>query len=138
MALPASAIDGKGEVTLALSPLPRVKCRPQQLSAVFSNLLRNAVAAIAPGGHITIRSGESHGAVVLEVQDDGRGIPPERLAHLFDPMFRVEKGRVGTSWGLFVSRSIVSEHGGHLEIASTPGEGTTARILLPLPLAEAA
>ena len=70
--------------------------------------------------------------VVLEIKDDGRGIPSDRLAHLFDPSFRVEGSRVSTNWGLFTSRSIVADHGGQIEIASTEGLGTTAKISLPI------
>jgi signal transduction histidine kinase len=108
------------------------------LTAVFSNLLRNAAAAIESAGTIQITSDQRGADVVLEVRDDGRGIPAERLSRLFDPGFRVQSGRVGTSWGLFVSRSIISEHGGQLEISSAVGRGTTAKIVLPLPLAGAA
>jgi signal transduction histidine kinase len=138
VALLGAELGGKADVKLDLEPLPLVKCRPQQLSAVFSNLLRNAAAAIETAGTIRIRSGRRGADVVLEVQDDGKGIPEERLPHLFDPGFRVTGSRVGTSWGLFVSRSIISEHGGHLEISSAPGRGTTAKVILPLPLAGAA
>ena len=68
----------------------------------------------------------------MRARDDGRGIEPERLETLFEPAFRVDRGRVATTKrGLFVSRSIVSELGGRLEIASELGEGTTATLTLP-------
>jgi len=64
--------------------------------------------------------------------DDGRGIEPERIGTLFEPTFLVECGRVATTnRGLFVSRSIVSERSGRLEIVSEPGKGTTATLRLP-------
>lgn len=138
VALLGGQLGGKADVKLDLKPLPPVKCRPQQLSAVFSNLLRNAAAAIETAGTIKITSDQRGADVVVEVHDDGKGIPPERLSRLFDPAFRVQGGRVGTSWGLFVSRSIISEHGGQLEISSSVGRGTTAKIILPLPFAGAA
>ncbi|HEY7699038.1 MAG TPA: HAMP domain-containing sensor histidine kinase, partial [Vicinamibacteria bacterium] len=138
VALLESELQGKADVKLDLKPLPPVKCRPQQLTAVFSNLLRNAAEAIESAGTIQISSDQRGADVVLEVRDDGRGIPAERLSRLFEPAFRVQSGRVGTSWGLFVSRSIISEHGGQLEISSAVGRGTTAKIVLPLPLAGAA
>jgi signal transduction histidine kinase len=134
VALLAAEIEGRAGVTLELAPLPPVKCRPQQLSAVFSNLLRNAAAAVDAGGSIRIRSAHRGADVVLEVHDDGRGIPAEQLSRLFDPAFRVQSSRVGTGWGLFVSRSIISDHGGQLEIASALGRGTTATITLPVPV----
>jgi signal transduction histidine kinase len=103
------------------------------MSAVFSNLLRNAAAAIDSKGTITIRSKQLEKEVLLEVRDDGRGIPAERLAGLFDPAFAVHGRRVSTTnWGLFLSRSIIAEHGGQIEIESTEGVGTTATIRLPI------
>lgn len=138
VALFGSQLEGRADVKLDLKPLPPVKCRPQQLSAVFSNLLRNAAAAIETAGTIKISSDHRGADVVVEVHDDGKGIPAERLSRLFDPAFRVQGSRVGTSWGLFVSRSIISEHGGQLEISSAVGRGTTAKIVLPLPFAGAA
>lgn len=132
VALLESELAGKAEVKLDLRPLPPVRCRPQQLSAVFSNLLRNAAAAIETAGTIEITSDRRGAEVVLEVRDDGKGIPAERLSRLFDPGFRVQSGRVAASWGLFVARSIISDHGGLLEISSAVGRGTTAKIVLPL------
>lgn len=119
-------------IELELAELPPLKCRPQQLSTVISNLLRNAAAAVDPGGVIELRSGSTNGTIVIEIRDHGRGIEPERLARLFEPEFRVERDRVTTAnWGLFVARAIASEHRGRLELESAPGRGTTARLSLP-------
>jgi signal transduction histidine kinase len=69
----------------------------------------------------------------MEVEDDGHGIAPSKLSSLFEPGFKSENGRIGTSnWGLFVSRGIVTDHGGRIEIESQEGQGTVARIRLPL------
>ena len=87
VALLGSQLEGKADVKLDLRPIPPVKCRPQQLSAVFSNLLRNAAAAIETGGTIKISSDRRGADVVVEVHDDGKGIPAERLSRLFDPAF---------------------------------------------------
>lgn len=133
MAFLRSELEPRARVKLGLNPLPPVRCRPQQLTAVVSHLLRNAVAAIEDRGNIEVVSDWRDGEIVLEVRDDGRGIPADKLPHLFDPTIRVEGGRVQTTnWGLFVSRAIVNEHGGQIEIVSAPGRGTTARIVLPL------
>lgn len=126
---------GEVRVALDLAPLPPVRCRPQQIGAVLSNLVRNAAASLHGNaeGRIDVESTARNGTAVVEVRDNGRGIEPERLATLFEPAFRVDGGRVATTnWGLFVSRSIVSEHGGRLEIESAPGRGTTARVSLPV------
>jgi two-component system NtrC family sensor kinase len=115
-----------------LGVIPPLRCRPQQLSAVLSNLLRNAADAIDTQGRIVLVTRKLQGNIVLEIRDTGRGIPSEQLATLFEPAFQVEYGRVAaTNWGLFVCRAIVSEHGGELEIESEPGRGTTAKIVLP-------
>lgn len=126
-------LDPKANVLLELKPLPKVKCKPQQMSAVFTNLLRNSANSMDRRGTIQITSDQRGSEVVLEVRDDGKGIAPERLSRLFDPTFRVEGQRVSTTnWGLFISRSIIAEHGGQIEIESTEGHGTTATISLPI------
>ncbi len=125
---------GNARVEMRLAPLPRVKCRPQQIGAVLANLVRNASSAIDANGDgkIEVVSLAGPARVVVEVKDNGRGIEAERLATLFEPSFGVDGGRVATTnWGLFISRSIVSEHGGSLEIESSLGLGTTARVSLP-------
>ncbi len=130
-------LEGKAGVELILKPLPPLMCRPQQMSAVFSNLIRNSAQSMEGKGTIQIQTDKKGNEVVLEVIDDGRGIPSDRLAHLFDPSFRVNGSRVSTNWGLFISRSIVADHGGQIEIASTEGRGTTAKISLPIHTAAA-
>ena len=126
-------LERKLTVKLDLKPLPPVRCRPQQMSAVFSQLLRNAAAATEDRGVVEVASAHHAEEVLLEVHDHGRAIARERLAHIFEPSFRVEGGHVTTSnWGLFVSRAIVNEHGGEIEIDSEEGHGTTARIHLPV------
>jgi signal transduction histidine kinase len=122
-------------VELHLAPLPRIQCRPQQISAVLANLVRNASSALegSGNGRIEVISVAKPERVVVEVKDNGRGIEAKRLETLFEPAFRVDGGRVATTnWGLFLSRSIATDHGGSLEIESTPGSGTTARLSLPL------
>jgi two-component system NtrC family sensor kinase len=126
---------GHLRIELRLSRLPQVKCRPQQIGAVLANLIRNASSALGSNGNgqIEVASHAEPASVVLEVKDNGPGIEPDRMATLFEPGFRIHRGRVATTnWGLFLSRSIVSEHGGRLEIESSPGQGTTARVRLPL------
>jgi len=121
------------EISLDLKPLPPLKCCPQQISTVFSNLLRNAVTAIDQKGTIRISSDKHNGEIAMEIQDNGRGIPANKLLVIFDPAFQVKEGRVSTTnWGLLVSRSIITEHGGKIEIDSEEGEGTTVRIVLPV------
>jgi len=76
--------------------------------------------------------------VCLEVRDQGVGILPEHLSHLTEPFFTTKRERGGTGLGLAVSASIVKEHGATLAFESTPGEGTVARLSLPLAATERA
>lgn len=121
------------EVLLETTPVPKLQCRPQQIGAVLSNLLRNAAAAVDERGCIQVSTAHVGDEVAVEVRDNGRGIERDALETLFEPEFRVDGDRVATSnWGLFVSRSIVTEHRGRLLIESEPGAGTTATMRLPL------
>lgn len=119
-------------IDLNFQPLPLIKVRPLQLNAVFSNLLHNAVEGLQEGGHIVLATSEVHPQLEIVVQDDGKGISAEELAGIFDPAFKVKRGRVSTgNWSLFSSRQIVREHGGEIEFQSSPGKGTTVRVTLP-------
>ena len=126
-----SELNQRAEVTLNLKPLPRLKCKPQQLSAVFLHLLRNAIAHLEENGKISVSSVQSGAEIAIQVCDSGQGIAAERLPHLFEPTLTVRGGRVTTSnWGLFTSRSIILEHGGQIRIESTEGKGTTVTVTL--------
>ena len=118
--------------------LPRFQGNAQRIEQVVVNLLLNACQAL-PDPTRAIRVRTRHDAdgrsVVLEVQDEGVGIPPEDLPRLTDPFFTTKRERGGTGLGLSVSAGIVKEHGGALEFTSVPGAGTTVTLRLP-PLAE--
>jgi signal transduction histidine kinase len=124
----------KGDVHLELDfqPLPSVSLRPQHMSAVFSNLLHSAIEGLSSGDRVRLATRQSYSQVEVTVEDNGKGLSAEELANIFDPAFKVKDGRVSTgNWGLFSSRQIVREHGGDIEIQSTPGKGTTVRVILP-------
>ncbi len=103
-----------------------------QIEQVLFNLLLNAVEAMAEGGRLTVRIYPEGRFCVLEVADEGPGIPPENLARIFEPFFTTKRGQKGTGLGLSISRMIVENHRGRLWIESEPGRGATARIALPL------
>jgi two-component system, sporulation sensor kinase E len=106
--------------------------RPQQITAVFSNLLHNAVDGVGSNGHVWLTTCLADSRVVVTVRDNGGGISAEDLANIFEPAFRVRAGRVSTgNWGLFSCRQIIREHGGEIDIQSAPGQGTTVRVTLP-------
>ena len=100
-----------------------------QLVQVFLNLILNAMDATERGGTSSCGPSAAAAGVVVTVRDDGAGIAPEHAAALFQPYFTTKKN--GTGLGLFVSQKLIAGHGGRLEFASRPGEGTTFRVCLP-------
>lgn len=113
--------------------LPPLTCRPQLLTAAFSNLLSNALQAVDGDGCISIQTHGRGDEVEVTIRDNGRGMSPEEADTVFDPTFKVAQGRVASSnWSLFNSRQIVYEHGGEIRLETAPGEGTAVHVLLPL------
>ena len=132
-------LGGKIEVRKNLRPLPPLYCRPQQLTAVFSNLLSNAINAVNGNGQIDISTQRVNSQIEVEIRDNGRGMTDEELGTIFDPGFKVTEGRVSTgNWSLFSSRQIVHEHGGEIQIDSAEGKGTKVVVTLPCSLAGSA
>lgn len=115
-----------------VDPLPKVRGNPAQLNQVLFNLLKNADQAMAGQGSIRVRATVEQGDVVIRVEDDGPGIPKEVIERVFEPGFRPSRERVKMGLGLAVSRSVVQDHGGTLQLASEPGRGTVAAITLPV------
>src|SRR5207249_10558009 len=107
-----------------------------RLRQVFYNLLDNAIKYTPQGGEVEVRVEARDGAAVVTVRDTGEGIPPEHLPHVFDRFYRVDKARSrekgGTGLGLSIARSIVATYDGHIELTSTPGNGTTCTVTLPI------
>ncbi|HEY9899695.1 MAG TPA: ATP-binding protein [Pantanalinema sp.] len=130
------AVDKKG-VTLsaAIAPeLPEVSADPDRITQILGNLLSNAVKFTPPGGEIRVSAHPRGQSVVLEVANDGPGIPPEALPHMFERFFQTESGRQagGTGLGLSIVKSLVEAHGGEVWVESTPGKDTTFRFTLPV------
>ncbi len=114
--------------------LPKVTGNAQRIEQVVVNLIINACQALQSkerGIQVTTRFDQQPGTVVLQVRDEGVGIALEHLTHLTDPFFTTKREAGGTGLGLSVSSAIVKEHGGALEFASIPGEGTTVTLTLP-------
>ena len=125
---------------LNLGPVPNITCRPQRLIAVLCHLLTNSIQALPTGqisdgeGRIAVSTALRDSLLELKVEDNGRGIPADQLAHIFDPRFQVADGRVSTgNWSLFTSRQYIKEHGGDIRIQSLEGMGTTVCLTLPSP-----
>jgi len=112
---------------------------PGELRQVFTNLIANAVDALGDGGHLTLTISGADSAFRVCVADDGPGIAPEHLEKVFAPFFTT-KGEKGTGVGLWVTRGIVEDMGGQIEVSSStrPGRsGTSFTITLPRPQARA-
>jgi signal transduction histidine kinase len=109
--------------------LPAVIGVRDQLVQVLLNLILNAIDATDTGGRIVVRAEVEGERVVLQVEDDGAGIAPEHQPRLFQPYFTTKKH--GTGLGLFVSRKLIVDHGGEIDVASTPGRGTRFCVRLP-------
>lgn len=115
--------------------LPLVELDAAQLREVFLNLIHNAADAMPNGGRITIRTmAKPSGMVTFEVQDEGKGIPPEHLSKLFTPFFTTKPVGKGTGLGLAIIYGIVKMHRGQINVKSEVGKGTTFTISLPLKL----
>jgi signal transduction histidine kinase len=122
----ASAFERQVEVD-APEEMPLIEVDPVRIREVLLNLLSNAVRY---GSRTIIRAEMQAKRLVIEVIDDGPGIPPEELARIFD---RFHKGRDsrGSGLGLAIARTLVIAHGGDIRAESTAGKGTTVTILLP-------
>ena len=112
--------------------LPEVLCRPDALNQVFMNLLLNAVQAIEGKGSIEIRTRQVGAEAWVEIADDGAGISEDQLPRIFDLGFTTKSGAGGAGIGLALTRRIVRDHEGFIEVASRAGEGTTFTLRLPL------
>jgi signal transduction histidine kinase len=103
-----------------------------RLLQVFSNLVGNAIKFTPSGGTVTLRAAPADGAVHFSISDDGPGMPPEHLAHVFDRFWRARKGeRGGLGLGLAIARGIVEAHGGRIWAESREGEGSTFHFTVP-------
>jgi two-component system NtrC family sensor kinase len=124
-----------------------VSVDPMQIQVLLDNLLQNALAAIEEGGRVTVRTAlreadEEFPTVfatapagnygVLEVEDTGKGIEPERLGQIFEPYSDPEYRQLGKGLGLSIVYRIVHNHGGFLQVESKPGKGSRFTVLFPM------
>ncbi len=110
--------------------LPPAPLDAGQMKQVLINLMRNAMQAMTRGGVLSLQSGSSGDWVWVDVSDTGGGIPADKLNHIFEPFYTTKKK--GTGLGLMIVQRIVRNHGGHIQLESRVGQGTTFRIRLPM------
>jgi two-component system NtrC family sensor kinase len=111
--------------------LPRLLAQRSELQQVVLNLLTNALDATPPGGAIRVATRVCGDEVEIEVADTGCGIPTPELKRVFDPFVTTKDPQRGTGLGLFICAQIVHHHGGHIDVSSEPGHGSSFRVLLP-------
>jgi signal transduction histidine kinase len=115
--------------------LPRIRGDAERLRQVISNLIDNAVKYSPSGDEVAVRARPEDGHVLVEVRDNGPGIPVEQQRVIFEKFGRADVGgaaKPGTGLGLFIARSIAEAHGGSLDVRSRPDEGATFVLLLPV------
>ena len=99
----------------------------------FINLLMNAIDALAPGGNLWLSLDHDGPEVCVTVRDDGAGIAPEILPHVFEPFVTTKAAGLGTGLGLAISQAIVARHGGRIAAATGATGGATFTVRLPVP-----
>lgn len=123
------------EVHTELSPsLPRVQCDGGQIEQVVLALSMNALDAMPRGGNLWIstQARPESGELVIQVRDDGSGIPADILPHIFEPFLTTKETGKSVGLGLAVSHNIMERHSGRIEVQSEFGKGTTFTVTLPL------
>jgi PAS domain S-box-containing protein len=128
LSMAATGIQHRATLVKELGQVPHVHGDDVRLAQVFLNLLVNATGAIETGGvadnEIRVVVRHEGTEVVVEIRDTGCGIPPEHLGRIFEPFFSTKSRAKGTGLGLPISRKLVQEMGGRIEVSSTPGRGS--------------
>ena len=114
--------------------IPPITCSASQVNQVVLNLINNAAQAVEPGqGTLTLttrREDDAH--VAVEIEDNGKGIPPDVLPRIFDPFFTTKDVGKGAGLGLSICHKIVEQHGGRITVDSAVGIGTKFKLVLPV------
>ena len=122
----------RGGISLALGldEEARASVDTPRMLRVLHNLIANSLDAMSGGGILDIRCRRSNGSCFLSVRDSGCGMPEEVRRRVFEPFLTHGKAH-GTGLGMAIVQKIVEEHGGSIEVESTPGEGTTVHLGFP-------
>jgi two-component system NtrC family sensor kinase len=115
--------------------IPPIRGDKGGMQQVLLNLFLNSIHAMEDGGgeiRVTLGFVDRLNEVRIDVEDTGKGIPPEHLQSIFDPFFTTKKEREGTGLGLSVTYNVIKKHGGRIEVQSEPAQGTCFSIFLPI------
>ena len=113
-----------------------ISCNPGQLNQVFLNILSNAAQAIDNSGNIWINTHDENDFLVIDIKDDGKGMPPNIRDKIFDPFYTTKDVGEGTGLGLSISYSIIQNHNGTLSVESQVNKGSTFSIKIPYDLTD--
>jgi PAS domain S-box-containing protein len=116
--------------------LPEITGSPQKLEQVLVNLIQNALESLPDrdgGVHVSTRHDRRRGEVIVQIKDQGRGIPADQLARITDPFYTSRRREGGSGLGLSIAERIVKDHGGTLAFSSRVGKGTTVKVILKVP-----
>jgi two-component system NtrC family sensor kinase len=127
----APELRDRTRVETHLGELTPVSCAPQEIEQVLLNLVLNAHQAMEGAGRLRIATTMEGSEVVIYLDDDGPGIPPDDQSRIFDPFFTTKPQGEGTGLGLSISYQIVRQHGGEITVTSEPPHGTTFCVRLP-------
>jgi len=127
--------EGRALTLQAPANLPTMMIDPGRMRQVLGNLIDNAIRHTKPGGQIVLGASSDATGVSLWVADNGEGIAPADMPHVFDRFYRADRSRgrskTGSGLGLSISRRLVEMHGGTIGVNSTPGHGATFTVKLP-------
>lgn len=129
------AADDAGVTLVVCAEQVSVRADPRLIDAVVNNFVSNAIRYTPAGGRVRIVAQRRRSSAVIAVRDTGMGIAPEHLERIFDRLYRVDEARDratgGFGLGLAIARRAAQSLNGRIEVASTPGEGSEFRLLLP-------
>ena len=113
-----------------------LECDPLKLRQAINNLIENAIKYTGDGGHVFVTTKHHGGEGAVRIEDNGVGMSPEHLEHIFERFYRVDKARSretgGTGLGLHIVRRIALMHGGRVDVESQEGKGSVFTLVVPL------
>jgi len=112
------------------SDLPAIRLDKDQIKQAFFNIIKNALQAMPDGGLLHISGAASDHFIAVAFRDNGSGISPEDIGHIFEPYYTTKVN--GSGIGLMIVQRIIQDHGGRMDVHSEPGVGTTFTVFLPL------
>jgi len=128
----AHQIRPKADIVRDYADVRPVECMPAQINQALLNVLLNACQAMRERGTITVRTGLDGGDAWVSIADTGSGIDPAHLGRIFDPFFTTRDVGSGIGLGLSVVYRIMQQHGGRVDVQSTPGQGSVFTLRLPI------